>query len=600
MFERALIANQTEENSSVGTFFARAAEFVRDFAHYSGRKGVLAAVYVGCGALLEGIGLVLLIPILAVVVDDGRQSGRLTAAAAHLFAIVGAETRFQRLALLLSIFAALMMVRAVVLSVRDVTLAELQIGFVKEKRSLITQRLAAARWDAVAKLRYARIAYLMSSDIQSIGGATNFLLQCTVSLTILISQCALAFILSPILASLAFGLLAVGGMALGFMMRRARDLGHFVTNANLSLMNSTAQFLGGIKLAVSQNLQDSFVAEFHSTLHKLTGRQVAYMRQRTNARLAATTLSALVAALAVLIGFGVLNVAPSLLIAVLFLLARMNGPAMQIQQGAQQFATSLPAYEKIKELEKELAAAQDTTIGAATDIPDGPIVFRAVGFSYAGENESFAQPVLCNVDVTIAPGSFVGVCGASGAGKTTFADLLVGLFPPQLGEISVGGIPLREAALNVWRNRVSYVSQDPFLFHDTVRRNLLWAAPQSSENDLWSALRLAGADQLVRRMAQGLDTIVGERGTLVSGGERQRLALARAILRMPRLLVLDEATNAIDIASEHEILQHLVALKPRPTIVMIAHRIESMSLCEHILILDAGRFVENGSAAKVC
>lgn len=227
-------------------------------------------------------------------------------------------------------------------------------------------------------------------------------------------------------------------------------------------------------------------------------------------------------------------------------------------------------------------------------------MFRAVGFSYAGENESFAQPVLCNVDVTIAPGSFVGICGASGAGKTTFADLLVGLFPPQLGEISVGGIPLREAALNVWRNRVSYVSQDPFLFHDTVRRNLLWAAPQSSENDLWSALRLAGADQLVRRMAQGLDTIVGERGTLVSGGERQRLALARAILRMPRLLVLDEATNAIDIASEHEILQHLVALKPRPTIVMIAHRIESMCLCEHILILDAGRFVENGSAAKVC
>lgn len=600
MTEPILIQDQPEEKSDVSTLFARSAEFVRDFVRYSGRKGVFAAVCVGCGALLEGIGLVLLIPILAVVVDNGRQSGRLAAAAAHLFGLVGAETRFQRLALLLSIFAGLMMVRAVVLSVRDVTLAELQIGFVEEKRSLITRRLAAARWDVVAKLRHARIAYLMSSDIQSIGGATNFLLQCSVSLTILVSQCVLAFILSPILASLAFGLLALGGLALGSIMRRARDLGHFVTSSNLSLMNSTAQFLGGIKLAVSQNLQDSFVAEFRSTLHKLTGRQVAFTRQRTNARLAATTLSALVAALAALIGFGVMNVAPSLLIAVLFLLARMNGPAMQIQQGAQQFATSLPAYEKIKELEKELAAAssQDATAGATADIPDGPIAFRAVGFSYIEENENSTQPpVLCNVDLTITPGGFVGICGASGVGKTTFADLLVGLFPPQTGEISVGGVPLRGAALTTWRNHISYVSQDPFLFHDTVRRNLLWAAPQASEDDMWSALYLAGADHFVRSMEHGLDTIVGERGTLVSGGERQRLALARAILRRPRLLVLDEATNAIDIASEHEILQRLVALKPRPTIVMIAHRIESVRLCERVLMLDAGRFVENGSVS---
>lgn len=592
-----MILGQPEENSDVGTFFARAAEFVCDFVRYSGKKGVLAAVCVGFGALLESIGLVLLIPILAVVLDTGRKSGTLEAAAAHLFGLVGAETRFQRLALLLSIFAGLMIVRAVVLSVRDVTLAQLQIGFVEEKRSLITRQLAAARWDVVARLRHARIAYLMSSDIQSVGGAISFLQQCAVSLTILVSQCALAFILSPVLASLAFGLLAVGGVALGSIMRHARNLGYFVANSNLSLMNSTAQFLGGIKLAVSQNLQDSFVAEFHRTLRNLTGRQVAYMRQRTNARLAATTLSALVAALAVLIGFGVMNVSPALLIALLFLLARMTGPAMQIQQGAQQFAISLPAYEKIKELEKELAAAaQDTTIGATVDIPDGPIVFRAVGFSYTGENEISARPpVLRNVDATIAPGSFVGICGASGAGKTTFADLLVGLFPPQTGEISVGGIPLRETALNAWRNHVSYVSQDPFLFHDTVRRNLLWAAPQSNEDELWSALHLAGADQLVRRMEHGLDTIVGERGTLVSGGERQRLALARAVLRRPRLLVLDEATNAIDIASEHEILQCMIALKPQPTIVMIAHRIESVSLCERVLMLDAGRFVENGS-----
>jgi len=150
-------------------------------------------------------------------------------------------------------------------------------------------------------------------------------------------------------------------------------------------------------------------------------------------------------------------------------------------------------------------------------------------------------------------------------------------------------VPLQGDAVAGWRERVSYVSQDPFLFHDTIRRNLAWARPQASEAEMWAALALAGADALVRRMEQGLDTVVGERGALVSGGERQRIALARAVLRRPRLLVLDEATSAIDVAGERGILARLRALKPRPTIVVIAHRAESLGGCDRVVRLQDGR-----------
>ncbi|HLL59502.1 MAG TPA: ABC transporter ATP-binding protein, partial [Allosphingosinicella sp.] len=193
--------------------------------------------------------------------------------------------------------------------------------------------------------------------------------------------------------------------------------------------------------------------------------------------------------------------------------------------------------------------------------------------------------------ILIKQGSFLGLVGPSGAGKSTFSDLLVGLYPPRRGEVAVGGVPLDKGALRRWRRQVSYVSQEPFLFHDSIRSNLLWARPDADEADLWGALRESGADELVRGMEDGLETVVGERGALLSGGERQRIALARALLRRPRLLVLDEATNAIDIRGERAILERLSSAPDRPTIVMIAHRQSSLDLCETLVQLQNGRIV---------
>jgi ATP-binding cassette subfamily C protein len=523
------------------------------------------------------------------VTGAAASFGWLDHAAAAFFQDAGVEAPVGKLAVLLGIFGLLMIARGAIVALRDSTVTELQTGFVEAQRLRIAQALAAAPWDQVVGLRHARITHLMSGDIQRIGAAANLLLRMSVSVVMLIAQCALVFLLEPALAAIAFALLALTSFVFVTTIGGAHRTGMVATQANLSLLNSTTQFLGGLKLAKSQNLEQGFIAEFRQTLHELSRRQIDFMRQQSRMRLAFSTLSALAAGLLVLVGFGAFHVAPPTLIALLLVIGRMNGPALQLQQGVQQFANVLPAYRAVKDLERDLASItpEDAGVADTADVPDGAIAFAHVSFAHAGEDDGVARGV-SDVSAIIAPGAFIGIAGPSGAGKTTFADLLVGLFPPQQGHITVGGAALDGATLAAWRRAIAYVSQDAFLSHDTVRRNVCWMNPRASDSDIWEALAFAGADALVRRM-KALDTVVGERGTLVSGGERQRLALARALLRKPRVLVLDEATSAIDVAGEQEIFVRLRNLTPRPTIVVIAHRAESLALCDRLLRFEAGR-----------
>jgi ATP-binding cassette subfamily C protein len=573
-------------------------DFLRDFAAFAGRDGLLAAILVAFGAVLEGLSLLLLVPLLGIVIGSGLSPGHAAGAMHRLFGLFHVASPMGQLALLLATFGVLMTLRAVVLARRDVAVVRLQTGFIEAQRLRIAESLAAAPWEQIARLRHARITQLMSGDIQRIGSAAFTLLRCIVALAMLLVQVLLVFLLAPLLAALTVGFLALAAAVLMPMVRRAGVFGAEVAGANLSLLDSTAQFLGGLKLAISQNLQTRFVAEFRRDLNELTARQVAFVRQHSSRRELFSIATALAGGLLVLAGFGVFAIAPATLIALLLVVARMSGPAGQIQQGALQLAQTLPVYGQVKTLIRELAAlphAEPLAVGARA-LPEGPIALANVSFRYPGA-EGAGRGVR-GIDLILAPGECVGITGPSGAGKTTVADLLTGLFAPDQGAITVGGWLLDGATLAAWRDRVSYVAQDPFLFHDTIRRNLAWAinsaVKPASEADLWEALRVAGADQVVRDMARALDTLAGERGTLMSGGERQRIALARAVLRKPRLLVLDEATGAIDIAAERGILTRLRVLLPQPTIVIIAHRSESLALCDRVLRMEAGRMAGSG------
>ena len=554
------------------------------------------------GALFEGISLALIVPFLGIVTGSGQSFGRFEQAATAAFRHLDIASPLGELTLLLALFGVVMIVRAIVIYSRDILVADLQAAFVEAQRLRVAERLATAPWAELARLRHARITHVMSADIQRVGAATQFLLLCVVSLAMLVAQCVLVFLLAPVLALLTICILLAGAIVVVPSVRRSYGFGGTITTAQLSLLNSTAQFLNGLKLALSQNLQAGFLAEFRQALAQLRHRQVDFMRRQSSSRLALTTLSAFAGGLLVLIGFGVLHVAPSTLIVLLLVIARMSGPAGQILQGTQQVAYALPAYAAVKELERDLAAIAQgpAEAAAASALPEGVIAFENVSYLHEVEDSGGASVRgVQNINLTIRPRELLGIGGPSGAGKTTFVDLLVGLLAPQQGRITVAGQPLQGATLKSWRERVAYISQDPFLFHDTVRRNLAWVNPRASEDEMWNALALVDADDLVRRMEQGLETVVGERGTLVSGGERQRLALARAVLRKPRLLIMDEATSAIDAAGERQILERLRALNPRPAIVIVAHRAESLALCDRLVQIERGRCLDNHGVAPL-
>src|SRR5690606_21964199 len=190
------------------------------------------------------------------------------------------------------------------------------------------------------------------------------------------------------------------------------------------------------------------------------------------------------------------------------------------------------------------------------------------------------------------------IVGPSGGGKSTVADVLIGLLAPDEGEVLVDGEPLTDAQRPAWRRRVAYVAQDVFLFHDTVRANLLLADPDADDARLWEALEAASAG-FVKDLPDGLDTVVGDRGTRLSGGERQRLALARALLREPELLVLDEATSSLDAVNEARVQEAIRRLHGRTTMVVIAHRLATVRDADAIHVLVDGRITESGTWAEL-
>jgi ATP-binding cassette subfamily B protein len=283
------------------------------------------------------------------------------------------------------------------------------------------------------------------------------------------------------------------------------------------------------------------------------------------------------------------TLSPGALVEFFLYLNRFFAPIQLLVQqynSFQQGQASILKLRTLLETEPDVKEAPD-----ATELPPvrGEIIFDKVAFGYDP-----AVPVIHDVSLTIAPGETVAFVGPTGAGKSTLAKLIVRFYDPTQGRVLIDGHDIATVTMSSLRRQLGVVPQEPFLFAGTIRDNISFARPDASDDEVEEAVRTVGLSDLMERMPQGVDTIVHERGQSLSSGERQLIALARAFLAHPRVLVLDEATSNLDLQSETKIEAALDILLEARTAVLIAHRLSTAMKADRIVVVDEGRIVEVG------
>lgn len=548
---------------------------------YPGRT-VLLILLLGFSGLAEGVGVTVLLPLLEVAVPQaGQEPSALTIAVSRSLDFIGLSPRLE---VLLSMIVAGMLLKGVFR-----LLAMKQVGYTVSRVSTnlrldLVRALLGTRWTYFTSQPAGRFGNAIGTEAIRAANAYRSVCALLASLIQAVIYGIVAFLVSWQIALLA----VVGGGVIVLVLGRLVELSRSAGNRQTVLMNSLISRLTdavqGIKpikaMAREAHLQPLLEKETNE-INRAQERQVL-----ASEALAAAQEPLLVLMMATALYFALTlgNYSLATVLIMAFLFYRLAGRISLVQTDYQSIALGESAFWAMRQSIDAALEQQESVTG---ELPpprlELGIALDSVRFGYGD------RPVLDRASMTIPAGRFVTITGPSGAGKTTIADLIVGLHVPERGRVLVDGVSLEELDLAAWRGMIGYVPQEMFLFHDSIYNNVALSDEGISRGDAEAALIAAGAWDFVRQLPEGMDTIMGERGSKLSGGQRQRIAIARALVHKPRLLVLDEVTTALDPLTEAAICQTLYELRGQVTILSISHQPAMMAAADLVYRLEGGR-----------
>lgn len=571
-------------------------QFVVAVARSAPRLAAATVVLTLLVGLFEGVGLLALIPLLQLVGVDAQQGslGRVLELFRALFALVGLTPT---LPVVLGAYVLIVAVQSALAWRSAVVQTQLREQIVHSLRTRLYRAVTGTTWVYFSRRRAATFAQMLTQRVDRVANAAYYLLDLFVTSVTALAYVLVALRVSPVLTLVV---VACGGLLLIVLRRglmHSRRIGKEYSEASTRLYTATSDSLDSMKMAKGYGAERRHAEHFATLSRDMGDASRRAMDASVATRQWVVTGSALLLAVLVYLAQVIMKMPAASLFLLIFLFARLVPRVTSIYERAQILLLELPAFESVLQAEAEcLAAAEPEAVAHEPLHFRRAIECRGITFGYRDPDES---PALRDVSLTIRAHATTAIVGPSGAGKSTCADLLMGLLSPSSGELLVDDVPLSPERLQAWRNQIGYVAQETFLFHDTVRANLVWASPGADDAAVWKALEQAAAADFVRALPAGLDTIVGDRGVLLSGGERQRLSLARALLRQPQLLILDEATSSLDSENERRIQAAIDQLHEQITIVVITHRLSTIRNADTIHVVEHGRVVESGSWAAL-
>lgn len=577
--------------------------FPRAFRGYSLRIIILALLGFFAG-LLEGIGVTALIPLFHFFDKSGRQpTDFISGAIAKIFEFMHLPFTLPAI-LLLMVFLFILKFATTIFNTYNST--RIQTGYERKTMDQLLKVTLKADWPYLLEQKLGRLETLIKIDSRNSGAVLY-----SVSMLIVVCTSLLAYFLVAINISktVTIAALGIGGIALIVykpLFSLVHSLSNQIAQINVDIAHHINESVLGIKTVKAFNAEKQVASIGEELFNRMRELQLRLVVVRKIASEAIQPLGVIFITGTIAFAFYRTSYNLGALAALIYLINRIFQYTQSIHNVLQDISTNLPYVENVTSyLEEAEAATEERHIQGENSFKfNKDLAFKSVSFSYpshttTGIKVDDTQKALHNVSFNIHKGQMVGFIGPSGAGKTTIFDIMLRFLKPTDGEILIDSENIYSISTPEWRNNISYVSQDTFILNDTVFNNIKFFDDSVTKEDILLAAKMAQIDDFIETLPKKYETVVGERGGFLSAGQRQRIALARALARKPKILLLDEATSALDNESEKKIHEAIDGLKGGITILVIAHRLSTVLSADKLLVVEGGKITEEGSPREL-